>query len=165
MTADRWFGVAIVLVSAGMVAEAFQIDVPFGQLGDPGPRIVPFILAAGLAILGLALILRRPAAASPVSADAAAAVEPDAGYEFLAPPAVPVRIALALAFITYIALFERIGFSIATFAFLAVSVFLLGRWDLRGAGIALAAAAITTLAVGTFLQRVIGVPLPGVLTF
>lgn len=165
MSADRWFGLAITLVSLGMVAEVLQIAAPFGALGDPGPRIVPLILAGGLAVLGLVLLCRPKRVIVLPKGGEGTEEAPAAGVDILPPPAPPVRIALTVAFLAYVFFFERLGFTIATFLFLSAAIVLLGRWTPRAAAVAIAVAAVTTLAVGAFLHGAIGIPLPGVLVF
>ena len=78
------------------------------------------------------------------------------------PPALPVRIALAVALVAYVALFERLGFTPATFLLLAFGMIVLGPRTLRGALISIGLAALLTIAVGGFLTGLIGIPLPGV---
>jgi|HigsolmetaAR204D_1030405.scaffolds.fasta_scaffold03832_5 MYXO-CTERM domain-containing protein len=162
MIADRWFGIAFIMVAAGMALATMQIETPFASLGDPGPKLVPFILSAGLGLLGLLLVLRRRKRAE-ASVSEPGGQSTEGGVEMLAPPSGPVQTALAVAFVAYIAFFERLGFTLATFMFLVVAMVLLAPRTPRSIVVSVGLSAALTLAVGGFLAGVIGVPLPGVL--
>lgn len=162
MIADRWFGVGFILVAAGIGLATMQIETPFASLGDPGPKLVPYLLSAGLGLLGLLLVLRRQ------KQETSSVSEPDeqpagSGVETLAPPSRPVQMALAVALVAYIAFFERLGFTLATFMFLVVAMGLLAPRTPRCIAVSIGLSAVLTLAVGGFLAGVIGIPLPGVL--
>jgi hypothetical protein len=126
--------------------------------GDPGPRILPLVLGVLIAVLGAGLGLRPPAA---VAGPRAEADETDSAVVIPAEPPL-LRVAHAFNVVAYVALFERLGFTAATFIFLSLAIFLLGRRNLRGAALAALSAAIVTLAVGFGLKTGVGVQLPGV---
>lgn len=160
MTADRSFGLALIALAAGMFLTVHGVEAPFAGMGDPGPKLLPYFLSIGLALIGFLLVVGRSAAPTSSGADA----EPEAagGGFMVAPPAVPVQIALAAALVAYVALFERLGFTPATFLFLAFATMVLGPRTPRGVLVGIGLAAALTAAVGGFLAGFIGVPLPGV---
>ena len=163
MVADRVLGLAFVALGLAMVLGARGVESTFSQLGDPGPRLLPTALGIGMATLGTLLAVRRRVIESDEEGAASAEPATEKGLDLRAPPSRIVQVALAAVLVAYVALFERLGFTLATFGFLAAAILLLG--SLRPAHIAagLALAAAATLAVGAFLAGVIGVPLPGVL--
>lgn len=116
--------------------------------GDPGPRVLPQILGVLIAILGAGLALRPPPAAAGPRADLE---EADTAVVIPAEPPL-LRVAHGVNVVAYVAFFERLGFSLATFVFLLLAIFLLGRRSLRGAALAALGAAIVTLAVGFGLK-------------
>lgn len=166
MTADRIFGLAFIALAAGMFLAIYGAEAPFAGLGDPGPKLLPYFLSVGLGLIGFLLALRKgPAPRAAVAGPEGQAEEKPAGGETVAPPAVSVRLSLGVALIAYVAVFERFGFTPATFLFLALAMVVLGPRTLRGAAISIGLAAVLTLIVGSFLGGVIGVPLPGVWLF
>src|SRR5690606_28414433 len=160
MTVDRSFGLAFIVFAAGMFLAVHGVEATFAGMGDPGLKLLPYLLAAGMAVIGFLLVIRLGAAPASASSD----TEPDtAGSSvMLDPQALTVRTALAVALVAYVALFERLGFTPATFLLLAFGMIVLGPRTLRGALISIGLAALLTIAVGGFLTGLIGIPLPGV---
>lgn len=139
------------------------------QPGDPGPWILPAILAALMIVMGAAEVvrhLRRDKAATlqPETAaeDKAEAVE-DVGVTRLAPPPVVARIVFVVALLAYVALFQMLGFTLATIGFVFAAVVVLSELTFRNMLRAAVTAVLTSLVIGWVLAGVVGVPLPGVL--
>lgn len=158
MAADRVIGAGVFVLGAAMAWAASRIAWPVLGEGDPGPQILPLALGVLIAGLGAVLALRAAPAAVPPGAE----VE-DADTATVVPAEPPLlRLAHAANLLAYAALFERLGFTAATFIFLSVAMFLLGRRSVRGAARAALGAAIVTVVVGFGLKTGVGVQLPGV---
>lgn len=159
MQADRYIGAGFFILGVVMTWDATRIAFPMLGTGDPGPRVLPMVLGVLIAVLGAILCLRRPE----IAAGEAAQME-DADTATII-PAEPLlfQVLHTLNLLVYAVFFERLGFSLSTFAFLVIAIFLLGARTLRGGIVAVAAAAAVTLVVGTGLKLGVGVPLPGVL--
>lgn len=130
MTADRIWGMLFTILGLAMAFGSQSIPVNFPGSGDPGPRLVPIALGISMAVLGAVLTLRPTARASEEltakvssSADETDADNPNEQVE---PPAVWRRIALGLLLTAYVALFNTLGFSLASVLFLAGAMILLG---------------------------------------
>ena len=159
MVADRYIGAGFFVLGAVMAWASSRIAYPMLGQGDPGPQVLPFALGVLIAILGAGLCLRQPGAAI-----AGRAVTDEADTATVIPAEPPIlRVAHAANLVAYALLFERLGFSVATFAFLSIAIFLLGQRNVRGALWAVLTAAIVTLVVGSGLKTGVGVQLPGVL--
>ena len=149
------------------------LTAPPGRLpqpGDPGPWALPTVLAVLMIVLGCVEVLRglrtRPLVATPNVSDADIPAPADgegSGVTSLAPPNWPVRLIFVVALIGYVLLFTQAGFTVATFAFLAVAITTLGGMSLRRLGSAILIGAIASLSIGWLLAGIVGVPLPGVL--
>ncbi|MCC6305443.1 MAG: tripartite tricarboxylate transporter TctB family protein [Rhodobacteraceae bacterium] len=160
MNADRVLGAGFVVLGLGMVWSMMRLRQPILGEGDPGAAVLPMTLGVVLAVIGAVLVLRRPAPAR-AAAQAAGALSETAEIQ---PPEPPLLAALHLAnLLVYAMLFERAGFSLSSFLFLSVAIALFGEKTPRGVLVAVVAAAIFTVVVGTTLALLIGVPLPGVL--
>jgi putative tricarboxylic transport membrane protein len=125
---------SLALVSIYALVESTHLNV--GTITRPGPGFFPCVLAGALVLTSLALLVRAWRGCSP-PAPAPSAEDGDA----IRRPWVLVATVAALA--VYIAMFERMGFILATVALLA---FLFGtlaryRWP-----IAIAVAVVVTLA-------------------
>ncbi|WP_158626040.1 tripartite tricarboxylate transporter TctB family protein [Arsenicitalea aurantiaca] len=159
MAADRLIGTGFVVLGMAMIWSMSQLTFPNLGPGDPGPVILPMGLGIVIAVLGAILALRRPAAT--VASDG-----PDGNLETatIVPAEPPIlRVVHLVNLVAYAALFERLGFSVSTFLFLAVAIFLLGQRSARGAAIAIGWSLLVTFIVGTGLSTLVGVPLPGVI--
>lgn len=159
MVADRYIGAGFFVLGVAMAWGASRISYAMLGQGDPGPQVLPFALGVLIALLGAGLFLRQPRAA------AAALVTADEADTATIIPAEPLllRLVHVANLALYVVVFERLGFSLSTFIFLSVAIFLLGQRTPRGALWALLAAAVVTLAVGSGLKTGVGVQLPGVL--
>ena len=156
MAADRILGVGFVVLGVTMVWLMSLLQEPSLGQGDPGAALLPTALGVAMAALGAVLAIRRG-----VKADTGTSEMSETAVIVPAePPLLSVLHLLNLC--AYVALFERLGFSLSSFLFLVVAVFLLGKRTLRGLLVALAVAAIFTFVVGSTLKTLIGVPLPGV---
>jgi hypothetical protein len=160
MAADRLIGAGLFILGVAMAWASTQIAAPMLGEGDPGPRVLPLALGVLIAILGAALSLRQPA----VVASTGEPLFDDADTATLI-PAEPIllRLVHAANLLAYAVLFERLGFTLSTFIFLTTAIFLLGNRSMRGGIVAVTAAALVSLVVGTGLKLGVGVPLPGVL--
>lgn len=144
------------------------------QPGDPGPWALPTALALLMVVLGLVETLRS-LRARPLPADRRAVLEQaaaehveqrdDSGVEQIAAPGWPARAIFVAALLAYVALFTLAGFSLASFGFLLVAGLGLAGLSRRAVFTTTAVALATTLALGTLLAGVVGVPLPGVWLF
>ncbi|MFN3642744.1 MAG: tripartite tricarboxylate transporter TctB family protein [Gemmobacter sp.] len=96
MLADRVFGLVVIVVAAGYIFGATQIQTSF--MSDPvGPRIFPYLIA-GTAILCALVMLARP--------------DPDADWPRLA---MALKLGAALAVLLgYAAVIQRAGFILPT---------------------------------------------------
>jgi hypothetical protein len=160
MAADRLIGAGFFILGVVMAWASSQIAFPMLGEGDPGPQVLPLVLGVLIAFLGAALCLRKPV----VAAGAEAPLFDDADTATLVPAEPPVmQVIHVVNLLAYAVLFERLGFTLSTFIFLAIAIFLLGARSLRGAIVAIVVAALVSLAVGTGLKLGVGVPLPGVL--
>jgi len=167
MTADRVWGMLFTMVGLAMAFGSQTVLVNFPGTGDPGPRLVPMVLGISMAVLG-AILMWRPAAF--VSEDPAAKVsvsnviegDADNPSEQVEPPAVWRRIALGVLLVAYIALFNLLGFSLASVMFLAVAMILLGPLTpteiIRKTAIALA----LVLLLGWTINLLLGLSVQGV---
>ena len=139
---ERVMGVAAVLVGLGAVSESLRLAEDT-LTGGPGTRFLPVSLGLIVAVLGGAIAL-RPAPRRPREAPAS--------------PGARLRIAATLAGLALYALvFERLGFLLASSAFLALLLILYGerRW-LVILAVAVGAAGVTY----AVFARWLGVPLP-----
>ena len=139
---ERVMGIAAVLVGLLAVAESFRLAEDT-LTGGPGPRFLPVSLGLIVAVLGGAIAV-RPSPGRPREAPAG--------------PGARLRIAATLiGLVLYALAFERLGFLIASSAFLALRLVLYGerRW-LVVLAVALGAAAATY----AVFARWLGVPLP-----
>ncbi|OGL17367.1 MAG: hypothetical protein A3F92_03820 [Candidatus Rokubacteria bacterium RIFCSPLOWO2_12_FULL_71_22] len=139
---ERVMGIAAVLVGLLAVAESFRLAEDT-LTGGPGPRFLPVSLGLIVAVLGGAIAV-RPSPGRPREAPAG--------------PGARRRIAATLSgLVLYALAFERLGFLIASSAFLALLLVLYGerRW-LVVLAVAVGAAAATY----AVFARWLGVPLP-----
>lgn len=138
-------GAVLGLLALFTLVSSARMDV--GAVTKPGPGFFPLVLSGALALAALALLvigLRSAAVTDGAATEAGAPSERIQRWKLLASVG---------AFAGYIALFEGLGFVLATAGFLS---FLFGalaryRWPLAvGAGVALTAAAY--LVFNTWLQ-------------
>ncbi|OGL19472.1 MAG: hypothetical protein A3F92_09940 [Candidatus Rokubacteria bacterium RIFCSPLOWO2_12_FULL_71_22] len=131
--------VALLLAVVGLLAtvEAWR-RMPLGTPADPGPGMLPLLLAATLAVLGAAAALgRRWPAPSPTAGRRA--------------------IAVAALLVAYPAALPWLGFAVTT----ALALFLLARALGPVSSVRLAAFALVTSAAAVLLFRqLLAVPLP-----
>ena len=137
---DCWAGALIALVGIAALVGAWPLD--FWSDFGPGPGFLPAALGAALAIMGPAV-----AVASLRAREAARA-----STSSLRKPLVVTSVLAA-----YLALFNVLGFVVATALFL----FTLLRWvESRGAGLAAALAVCITLGLYLLFVVVLETPLP-----
>lgn len=160
MPEDRLIGIILASIGVAMTAYSLTIPAPFGSSGDLGPALVPQILGILMTILGGVLALRKPVA------------EPEevtletipAGEQVLRIPA-PSRnrqILLGVSLVAFIALFDKLGFTLSALLFLMASMALLGP---SGRGPLVRAALLSlsvTVVLGYILNGLLGLTIPGV---
>ncbi|GHC80506.1 tripartite tricarboxylate transporter TctB family protein [Limoniibacter endophyticus] len=166
MSEDRMIGAVLAVLGVAMAAYSMTIPAPFASSGDLGPAVLPQVLGGLLAVLGLILALRRP------KAELLETAERDQGEQEEAPAddqiiriAAPSRtrqILLGVSFVAFIALFERLGFTLSTVLFLIAAMMLLGPFSrihlLRASLLSIS----VSLAVGYVLNGLLGLTIPGV---
>jgi putative tricarboxylic transport membrane protein len=139
---ERVMGVAAVVVGLLVVAESFRLTETT-LTGGPGTRFLPVTLGLIVAVLG-GTIAVRPSPGRPREARAG--------------PAARRRIAFTVAsLVLYALVFERLGFLVASTAFLA---FLLVLYSERRWLVVLVVAAGAAGATYAVFARWLGVPLP-----
>lgn len=153
MTANRVFGICFVLLAGFIYAVAREIRTP-ELLGDPGPTLLPNIVAVLMGVLGALLFIGKD--------DAPAASTPgDHG-----PPTrggLAILFASGAAVIGYVALFKLVGFTIATWLYLFAGITILGTRSPRAMTAYALAAGAASLVLGFVLTTLLELPLPGVL--
>ncbi|HEV8439672.1 MAG TPA: tripartite tricarboxylate transporter TctB family protein [Methylomirabilota bacterium] len=142
MSRERAAALALLLFGVAGAVAASRLTV--GGPARPGPGFFPFWLAAALAAVALALLL-RPAVATPPPI--AAAERPRSGKVVLT----------LLATIGYAAALQPLGFLLATFLFLVI---LLGVVDPRRFTSALVISAATSVASHLLFKVWLDVQLP-----
>ncbi|SFV28436.1 Tripartite tricarboxylate transporter TctB family protein [Devosia crocina] len=166
MSEDRVIGAFLAVLGAAMAAYSTTIPAPFANSGDVGPAILPQVLGALLAILGLALAFRRTKLAvtevgTPADGEADSASSDDQVLRIAAPTRLR-QILLGVSFVAYIALFDRLGFTLSSLLFLVSTMMLLGPLTLAHAVRATLLSAAVALAVGYVLNGLLGLTIPGV---
>jgi Tripartite tricarboxylate transporter TctB family len=148
---DRWSAAGLALLALGYLAAGRRY--PLDTLATPGPGIFP--LAAGLALLALALWQFLAARGAAVTEPAARAV-PTAS-PVLPPSAARVLVTMSLVLALYAAALPVAGFvpSSATLVFVAARLMGLDGWW-RPAALALGVTGASRVLFGSWL----GVPLP-----
>lgn len=136
MAIDRVLGCLLILVAATAAWHAQTLVVPFAA--DPvGPRVFPTIVAAVLALSGLAMLLRP-------------------GHLVMEFGAWPRAAAIVVASLLYPLLLQPLGFTPATALLCFVSA-LAFHGRLLGAAVA---AVVTAVAFFVLLDRLLDLPLP-----
>jgi putative tricarboxylic transport membrane protein len=141
---DRWVGLALAVLGGAVFMSSFSFPAVPGQ--KVGAGFLPGLVGAGLALCGVALMVRSLRAAA-----YAGAPERAAGNERY--PAAAVVIGAMLA---YIGLADLLGFLIVT-PFVLVALFLVFRVRLAPA---LLWAAVGTVVVHVAFYKLLRVPLP-----
>ncbi|WP_028240397.1 tripartite tricarboxylate transporter TctB family protein [Stutzerimonas azotifigens] len=148
LNADRCFGLLFVVVGLALALYGWNLPTA-NRLGDVGSGFLPTILGAMIALLGAVLVI------APRSEECLAIGKG--------------RLGTALGFIAagvaHAALFVWFGFSFPTFAFLAVTMFMLSDHSLRALALSLVVAALFTGLLGWLLYGVLRVPLAHVWFF
>lgn len=149
MHGNRIGGVLFIGLGAFIFAASLQWNVA-DVMGDPGPTLMPHIVAILMASLGMLLTLAPQA-----EADGEVAGGERGGLVVLA-------IAVALA-IGYAVLFTRAGFTVSTALYLFGAMLLLGHRSAKSVAIYAGFAVVSSLLLGFLFRSVLNVPLPGVL--
>lgn len=143
---DRWFGLATLSFSGLLYSIHWQKTLE-PTLGDPGPTLLPTIVAALMTLLGL-LLLFKPTRSTE------AADEPEGIWR-------PVRGAASVAAVLlYAWVLPNLGYAVSTALFFAATTWLLGRLTLKKAGMCVVTAVLVALATNYLLASVLNVSLP-----
>lgn len=168
MTADRTIGLFFALLGLAILYFTQSVANNFPGSGDPGPQLLPNILGGLMALLGIVLALRAvpSGGALPQDTDNAIVAVSQDGAEgpttILPPPSLARRIGIAAAFVLFIALFERLGFSLAAFLFLAVAMSLMDELAWRRVAARSAVALVVVVIVGLVVTHGLNLSVPGV---
>ena len=138
MTPDRAFAAAALAASAGYLAAGLSITAPAGGYDLVGPRTFPLVIGAGLAASALWIGCRPDGPAAPAPDWRAAAFS-------------------ALVFLAYLACLGRIGYPLATTAFIVAQSRALGSRAWRRD---LAAGAVIAGAAYLAFRLLLGIRLP-----
>ncbi len=133
MTSDRIFGAFMIIVALGYILSATTIQVPL--FPDPmGPKMFPFMIAAGVIVCSLVMLLRPDPEADwpPMSAllTMGLAVIVMAAYAYaLKPLGFLIPTAIAAGILSYM-LSPRLVFSVITGVALSGGLFVLFKYAL-----------------------------------
>ncbi|ROQ20968.1 putative tricarboxylic transport membrane protein [Marinimicrobium koreense] len=145
---DRWFGLATIGCS-GLLYSIFWQDTLKPTLGDPGPTLLPGLIAVLLTLMGLILLIRPPTDREP-------AEETDNAGTFR-----PWRGAFSIvAVLAYAWVLPNLGYAVSTAVFFALSTWLLGRLSLRAGVQCCLIAILVAVATHYLLASVLNVSLP-----
>ncbi|MAU19712.1 MAG: hypothetical protein CMH13_04180 [Martelella sp.] len=165
--ADRIFGGFFALLGLAIILTTQQIVQNFPGTGDPGPRILPYIIGALLLVLGLALAVqrRKPRTADDLSEEVLEAIRsgpdnPNVGIQ--KPPSPVRRVGIMLGFVAFIPLIDVLGFSISATLFLAWVMSLMDEITLRRVLVRSAAALVVTVILGLLMSHALNLSVPGV---
>ena len=139
MVPDRVFAAVSLAAAAGYLAAGLSITAPAGGYDLVGPRTFPLVIGAGLAASALWIGWRPAPPAAPAPMDWRAAA------------------ACALVFLAYLACLDRLGYPLATVAFIAAESRALGSRAWRRD---LAAGAVVAAAVYLGFRLLLGIRLP-----
>lgn len=166
MSEDRVIGAFLAVLGAAMATYSTTIPAPFANSGDLGPAILPQVLGALLAIFGLALAFRRPKVEMTETGASAEGEADNASSDDqvlrIAAPSRRKQILLGISFVAFIALFDRLGFSLSSLLFLVSTMMLLGPLTLVHAVRAILLSAAVALTIGYVLNGLLGLTIPGV---
>ena len=138
MTEDRVFAAAALAASGGYLAAGLSIAAPAGGYDLVGPRTFPLLIGAGLAAAAIAMGRRPEEPAAP-------------------PPDWRAAASSALVYLAYLACLDRLGYPLATTAFIAAEARALGSRAWRRD---LAAGAVVAAAVWFGFRLLLGIRLP-----
>lgn len=145
---DRWFGLATIGCS-GLLYSIYWQDTLKPTLGDPGPMLLPGLIAVLLTLMGLILLVKP-------STDGEPEDETDNSGELR-----PWRGALSVvAILAYAWVMPNLGYTVSTALFFALSTWLLGRLSLRAGVQCCVIAVLVALATQYLLASVLNVSLP-----
>ena len=153
MTANRVFGICFVLLAGFIYAVASGIRTP-ELLGDPGPTLLPNIVAVLMGVLGALLFISKDEA--PAASTSGKGEPPTRG-------GLAILFASGAAVIGYVVLFKLAGFTIATWLYLIAGITILGTRSPRAVIVYALAAGAVSLVLGFVLTTLLELPLPGVL--
>lgn len=145
---DRWFGLATIGCS-GLLYSIYWQDTLKPTLGDPGPMLLPGLIAVLLTLMGLILLIKP-------STDSEPEEEADTSGELR-----PWRGAFSvLAVLAYAWVLPHLGYAVSTAVFFALSTWLLGRLTLKAGVQCCVVAVLVALATQYLLASVLNVSLP-----
>jgi putative tricarboxylic transport membrane protein len=151
MHPDRIFGLGFIALAGVLYALNWQLtDAP--TLGDPGPTLLPSVIAVAMALLGLRLTLKPAPAEQPA--------EDNASSPALSRAQWLTGIGSVANLLAYVVLLPLLGYLLATLIFFTLGARLLGNPGVKLLGIyALAALAITAISYA-LLTGVLDIHLP-----
>ncbi|PYE86994.1 tripartite tricarboxylate transporter TctB family protein [Phyllobacterium leguminum] len=160
MPEDRVIGTVLAILGVAMTAYSMTIPAPFASSGDLGPAVLPQLLGILMTILGLLLALRKPRTQPGEATEES--LPADEQVVRIAAPSRNRQILLGVALVAFIALFDKLGFTLSAVLFLMATMALLGPFTrahlMRAGGLSLSVA----LALGYILNGLLGLTIPGV---
>lgn len=146
--ADRWFGLATI-GGSGLLYSIYWQDTLKPTLGDPGPMLLPGLIAVLLTLMGLILLIKPPVDTEPEE-------EPDTPGELR-----PWRGTFSVvAVLAYAWVLPNLGYAVSTAVFFALSTWLLGRLSLKAGLQCCVIAVLVAIATEYLLASVLNVSLP-----
>ena len=141
MSKDRIGGLFFLFV--GLCFFSFSVQLPLGKITQPGPAVFPFFLSLLLAVIGLAIFF---------SAKKEKPTDGEKNSDRLSKP-----LAIILLTLGFILFMGRLGYLLASFAYLFCLFYLVSRYKLI-----LSAGLSGILAAGTwyFFGKILGIFLP-----
>jgi putative tricarboxylic transport membrane protein len=151
---DAWSAGVLALLALFALLESMRLHV--GAVTRPGPGFFPLVLSLALGTVALALIVaaRRARDGAPPAPGAGAEAR---GTAMIARADLGRLLATVVALAVYVAVFERLGFVLATVGFLAFLFGALGRYPWP---VAVGAGVVVTLAAWLIFDTWLGVRLP-----
>lgn len=146
--ADRWFGLATIGCS-GLLYSIYWQDTLQPTLGDPGPMLLPGLIAVLLTLMGLILLVKPSTEGEPEE-------EVDTPGEFR-----PWLGALSVvAILAYAWVLPNLGYAVSTAVFFALSTWLLGQLSVKAGVQCCIISVLVALATQYLLASVLNVSLP-----
>lgn len=146
--ADRWFGLATI-GGSGLLYSIYWQDTLKPTLGDPGPMLLPGLIAVLLTLMGLILLIKPPVDTEPEE-------ETDTSGELR-----PWRGTFSVvAVLAYAWVLPNLGYAVSTAVFFALSTWLLGRLSLKAGLQCCVIAVLVAIATEYLLASVLNVSLP-----
>ena len=152
---DRIIGIVLILVAIYMF---YYVNVAeYNQFGDdPGPTLLPLIIATGLTICGLGLVFWPKKQVDTETED-----EQATGETTGEPRNVRKGVIIAVSIVTYVLLLQFVGFIISTIVFMVFAINYLAEIRTRKSMIlSVAISAVVTLSVFFVFEHYLRIFLP-----